>query len=913
MSTILKYILLLGLFFSPVLNAQQVKELPVDPRVQKSKLANGFTYYLVNNQLQKGYADFYLVRRVGENNEGRDETGFNQMVSELGLMGSRNFPGNTVVTYFEEMGLKMSDDFMVVNGRENSMYRVENVPVGRGGSIVDSTLLIIFNWMASINMDEEEVEVQKQLFQNRYAGVLPDTLMDGVNNCSSKDIRNFYYKWFRPEQQALIVVGDIDVKDFDSKIKTLFQALPRYLDKVVLPAKKVAEQSEVEVSVIPSSDAGTGKMHIYFTSPPLPVGVRTSAVPWVEEYMNTILSNLVSRRLTLASMKPDLPFAVRGVKYDRYMGLSDRDAFGVELDVNSENAEKVLSVVMDELYEIGKFGFTEDEFYKGQESYFKDLNYNYDWRIITPNQVYAYRAIDNFLGNYSLASIEMKKEYMDMIKMEIAPQNLNMYAASFFRKGDNCRIHYLYPYGDTLPDSLSVRLKGVAEKEIMAIRERRREGVGPDLFPEISLNVTHPVENAIVKEVPELITGSKMWTLSNGATVIFKNTQSQPDKFSFKAVSKGGLSLMGVDNPSRSFINELAKLTSVANLSRQELELYMLEEKFSLDVEFSLNTTSLSGRGYSGSLENFMKVVHSHFTAQKGDSDLFEKYKSLKRVDLEGNMMSVSRAFDDSLKMMRYHKSRYVSVQNLHDLDAIAEEDAFGFINKMFSNASGFYFIFSGDLNETLLREYVQKYIATIPGNQSNATGWNNVPVYIKKYNQRTHLKGEIGHNLYNITIHSAATYALQDIAVMSIIGNGLESRITSELGRLGIPVKSDFSISVFPEEFFTISIDCRTSEYMPQLEEMVLDIFGKVAQDGFSDREVGNVKKGMLEHFRRAESFDNAFWIDVLTSRFIYGKDFYSRFNQVVGNITPAEVNRRVKEYINGSTYTILTMEGTK
>ena len=121
------------------LSAQNIESLPDDPRISKGEIANGFKYYLIDNDIRKGYADFYLVRRVGLIHEDADEIGFNSLIGEMGVKGTRNFPDNTITTYFDELGLDHSSDFQILNGLENSSYILKNIPIHRGESVLDSS------------------------------------------------------------------------------------------------------------------------------------------------------------------------------------------------------------------------------------------------------------------------------------------------------------------------------------------------------------------------------------------------------------------------------------------------------------------------------------------------------------------------------------------------------------------------------------------------------------------------------------------------------------------------------------------------------------------------------------------------------------------------------------------------------
>ena len=228
-----------------------VQQLPDDPRVKTGKLANGLTYYVVKNTAVKGYADFAVAGKVGTSLEKANQKGMIKMIELLATRGTRNFTDSTIVEYLTSLGVG-SDDIIFSTGLDETVYTVRNIPVARQNT-VDSTLLVLYNWMASINIDEEDVartmpmlkntlidqwnagariddRIMKELYpKSPYAkSVTPEQIND-LGVFSSKELRNFYYKWFRPDLQAVFVVGDVDPAKVETQIKSIFATIPKPL------------------------------------------------------------------------------------------------------------------------------------------------------------------------------------------------------------------------------------------------------------------------------------------------------------------------------------------------------------------------------------------------------------------------------------------------------------------------------------------------------------------------------------------------------------------------------------------------------------------------------------------------------------------------------------------------------------
>ncbi len=916
-------ILSLLLLLPSFLVGQGVDVLPDDPRILKGTIPNGFSYYLIENDLRQGYADFYLIRKVGEVHESEGEFGFNSIISEMGVKGTRNFPSNTVLTYFDHLGLDRFSDFRIVNGYESSHYCVENVPVAKSVGVVDSTLLILYNWAVGINLDEEEVETGKRYYKNlmadHYRGfcrselvheaklmergpVDVDMLIDDVDGYRAKDLRSFYYKWFTPERMALVVTGDFDKGALDSKIKSLFQALPRFLEKPTYTPQSIVAHDEPLVCITSNKDASYGVLSVSFTANALPQNLRGTAVPFVEEYMGSMMRQLIFEKIIHSSKVSPFSYFCKDVSFGNFMESSWVNALKIDIVTSSNEVQGVLDEIISLLYSIKQNGFSGEDCARGKDLYFKELDYSYNWRIFTHNRVYANRAADNFLKHSSLASVEMKKEYMDLASQYIGVEQFNAFVSSYFRSGDNCIVTYTHPGSSGIcPDSLAVTLENGNGVPIPKYRPLE--------------HIVGERGGTIVGEYTETALDAKVWTLSNGATVVYKRTQNEPNKFVFEAVSKGGLSLMDSRNKARNYVDEIAALSLVGGVSYADFLLYKKNGKILLDKKFDLNTSSLSGRGYSANVETFMKMVNLHFLPAGEDQESFRKYRKIKSEMLNSRQFIPEEVFKDSVSTRIYHESQYVSTPSEESFNQMDYQSAISFVSERFSNAADFCFVIVGDLDEIVLKDLVSKYIASIPGNPLQKEHWNNVPIYLRKYDYRRVWEMEMDYtrNLYNMTLVSPSEYQGKPLADMSLVSEVITKRVTSRMKDKGCPVKVESTWVKFPEEFFTHSISSVTKDFDPEWESALLEILKELSENGATDQEVNNAKNVLAESYKREQKENLDFWKEQIINRFIYGKDMYTRYSEYISGSTVESVNRALCDYLDGSIKTTLILRGIK
>jgi zinc protease len=929
MKRVILFIFLVSLSFDASF-AQEVKNLPRDPRVNVGKMANGFSYYIVKNDKIKGYADFYLVQKVGASLENENQKGMTAIIGDMGVRGTRNFPGYTILSYLDQLGLEVRKDFNIVNGQNESIYKLASVPVGKSKLVIDSTLLILFNWACGINIDEEDVERERTFYKNVFAGEMntdlrnyfahknnilgpegnltpaPEVMINNFDKYTSKDLRNYYYTWYRPERQALIVVGDIDALSLETQIKTLFQASPRYLEPNTESVQMLPDK-EASASVVLDAERTECDLSLYFKTNALPLKLRSSAVPYVLDYMNDMMLFLIKDRLSAVANDFKAPITSIDVSYDFFMDNISKEALKINVKTFPLYTDTLLHFITKEIYRIKNQGFTKEEFVKARDRYYRKLNYVYDWRIIAPNSLYVKRCIYNYFGGYPLSSIEMNKEYMDVVRYDVGLSQFNTFVASYLHNGDNCVITC------SLPENISCEVPS-EEKLVKIFKSAVNEASEPYFYhpTEITLPEADIKPGTIVTESKELITNSKLWTLSNGATVVFKQTQSEPDKFNFNAVAKGGLSLMmGKNGSAVSFINEMASLCKLGKNDAVSVARLLAEKEMNLKKEITVSTNSLRGNGYSSNIEEMMKLIYLHFSSSAMDTEALEKYKALKKEQLKYRDNSPENVFADSLKSLLYMKSSIVESESRRDFDDLDYKAIYKFIVDRYSNAANYTFIFVGDIQEQILKDFVCKYIASAPGNSNKKESWVEVPFYLDKYGSSSHIekKMELPRTIYNVTLAGASQYNMEQNALMGIVSKIIERRVKMNLMKCGISATCKTDFVKYPEEFMTLSFSFVSEKLSDGYIDAVNKSLTEMAENGADESEINIIKSTYKSKFLLREKTDNNLFSEILVNRFLYGKDFYTRWLPFINSASEQMINDALKKYVTSCTRTVLTM----
>ncbi|MDE6369835.1 MAG: insulinase family protein, partial [Muribaculaceae bacterium] len=239
---------LLTFGFASAQMPQQMPPVPTDTAVTVGKLDNGLTYYIRHNNTPKGQVDFYIAQKVGSILEEENQRGLAHFLEHMCFNGSENFPGNRLIDWLESVGVKFGYNLNAYTDVDETVYRINNVPATRP-AVVDSCLLILHDWASALTLDPDEIDSERKVIHeewrqamvgemrliekllpiiypdNRYGERLPIGTMEVVDNFPYQALVDYYHTWYRPDQQGIVVVGDINPAEIEKKIKEIFGSI----------------------------------------------------------------------------------------------------------------------------------------------------------------------------------------------------------------------------------------------------------------------------------------------------------------------------------------------------------------------------------------------------------------------------------------------------------------------------------------------------------------------------------------------------------------------------------------------------------------------------------------------------------------------------------------------------------------
>lgn len=922
------------LLWSMNADAQDVQKLPDDPRIKTGKLANGLTYYIIKNAAAKGYADFCITQKVGTSLEEKEQYGMFKALEMLALRGTRNFTDSTITQYLRSVGVG-NDDILFRTGKDDITYLIRNIPV-RNPNTVDSALLILYNWSGSINIDEEDITNIMPALRNRlmddwnassrldaailrevfpgspYANTPELSKIGKMEPYSSKDLRNFYYKWFRPDLQAVVIVGDIDPAALETQVKSVFSTIPKPLGGADRAYYDPPKFDGVKVVIRKDPEYNKTTVTIHLLKKPLPSGYKTTSVPYIEDYMDQAISTLLFNRIQDGIISRNLPISDVKIEQGKFMDMHQPGQFSITFQTQPGMVYAAIAYLSLELDRMAKYGFNNQEFINSREIYFRNLETLYDNRFRLGNGIFLKRALDNYLGDYSLASIEMRFEIMKEILFALNPEQLNEYANAMLGQKDNIIITCKMPQVAD-GEELSKERMLSSFTDALAKSPSSYLEAGVVKWPKY---YTDAQPASVTSEITDPVTGAYVVILSNGATALLKKTDTSKDTVFFKGISKGGFSLMkGITLGNEKYLNEILNLGGLGDIPQPTLEKLFAYHNLSLKAEMSPNTEQIYGYAGGDNVEKLFQMIHLSLTARRADEKAFNVYKRGKVYDAMYQSLSPESVFMDSVLYYNNSNKKYVTPHSPRELNAMEYSPVLYSSRARFSNAADFVFIFAGNMDKGRFTELAVKYLGSIPGDISGKENWEVAPNYFTKGNvERRFLHQMVIPRTYvDVTLSCGMPYSIENFVLSQVFNVFLEKfYINGQIKDLAAKSRVTTKLLYYPEDIMVsesrFETDSAGAAGIVEIMDAGLD---HVARSGIDPGVLEGLMKEVRSNFNKI-SGGNRYWLETLERRYMVGKDFHSPFLKVLEEVDTAAFREFVRRLKQQGNRVVVIMEGT-
>ncbi len=556
------------------LKAQSLGPIPVDEEVRIGKLDCGLTYYIRHNDYPEHRVNFYIAQRVGSIQEEESQRGLAHFLEHMAFNGSEHFngEGKSIIDYTRSLGVAFGKDLNAYTSIAETVYNINDVPSynindvpSTRQSAIDSCLLILKDWSNGLLLTDEEIDkergviheewrlrrsAQQRMLENQLETLYPDSkfgkrmpigLMEIVDNFPYQVLRDYYHKWYRPDNQALVIVGDVDVDHIEAQIKELFKGMTLDPNAAQVVDEPVPDNEQPIIVIDKDKEQQYSQVYVMFKHDATSKEEKGDLMYMIEQYATSIMGQMLNARLAEAAQEPDCPF-LQAYAYDgNYLFANTKDALTLICVPKEGQTEAATQALVTEAMRAAKHGFTGTEYVRAKEEYLSQLEKQYNERNKISNASLASQYYRNYLDNEPIPSIEQEYQIMNMLAPQLPVELINSVLPDLITTdGKNLVIMNFNQEKDGAVYPTYDGLKGAVDAGLAAQVEAYVDNVKQE-----PLIATLPKAGKIVKEKENTTLGYKELELSNGARVILKKTDFKENEIRMNAFQRGGSSLYG--------------------------------------------------------------------------------------------------------------------------------------------------------------------------------------------------------------------------------------------------------------------------------------------------------------------------------------------------------------------------------
>ena len=905
--------------------AQMAMPTPMDPNVRYGKLDNGLTYYIRHNEKPEKRADFYIAQKVGSVLEEENQRGLAHFLEHMAFNGTTNLPGMTLRDYLQSRGVKFGENLNAWTAIDQTVYMVTNVQTDLPG-LVDTCLLILHDWSSFIALEDEEIDnergvileeerttgganrrVMETLLPKMYPGSpygerLPIGTREVIANFSYQDLRDYYHKWYRPDLQGIIIVGDIDVDAIEARIKEMFADIPAPINPAERTQFMIEDNAEPIVAVASDAELTSYQLSIYYKHEATPDSLKNDLNYWMGEYILSLISQMQINRLQELVQKPNPPFVYGYSYYGDYYVSPTKEAWTSMAVANGVNGiNDAMTALVTENKRMQQYGFTASEYERAKADFMKSIESAYNERNNTENSKHFDACLDHFLTNEPMMGIEMEYQLYQQLIPNIPLEAINAFANQLIRE-DNIVITLSAPQkeGETLPteEELLAMFNNAKAMEVEPYQEEVFDG---PIVPEL------PKPGTVKKETTNETFGTTEWTLSNGMKVIYKQTTFKEDEIRMSAYSPGGLTALPQDDPyTLQVLGDIITLGGVGEFSAIDLPKVLAGKKVSVSPYISTYSEGMSGSCSPKDLETMLQLVYLYFTAPRADQEAFQSEIQRTQAMLKNMELNPMITLSDSLTKVMYNNHPLRLRMKVEDYDKVDYAKAMEMYADRFADPNNFTFTFVGNIDVETFKPLVEQYLASLKKNKRK-DNWKDVGLGVADNSYSTHYRKEMQDPKTSVYMiyDGKMEYNFYNEVYMDVLSDVLDIVYTKTIreeqgGTYGVGVMGQTMSRPKDGFLFYIAFDTNDEVYAT-LMDIAKAGLQDIAENGPRQEDLSKVLENKLK--KRTEQLqENRFWASAIMTQVTDDMDILTEYENIIKGITVESVADFAKQILNGN-----------
>lgn len=924
--------LLLGcsMVWGQQLDAMLKTPLPTDPNVRIGQLENGMTYYIRANREPRNRAEFYIVHHVGAILEEDSQNGLAHFTEHMAFNGTKHFPGKNLLHFLEKNGVKFGADVNAFTTTDMTCYNISDVPTTRKG-LMDSCMMILADWSGDISFDHAEIDNERGVIQEEYrtrrnanwrAAEAKNKVLYKGSKYAERDvigsldllktfeyqtIKDFYHKWYRPDLQAIIVVGDFDVDEMEARVRNIAGAVKAHANPTPKQEYAIPQAEGIEYASFSDEEMPLARIELTYKLPPDAKKPKTIEF-YRERLTRQLVISMLNSRLSELTQRPNAPFAAGFCGYANI--VEPLDVFIAIGVANPGAIQNTLKAIATEMQRAVQHGFLASELVRAKQDKLRNAQSVYDEREKMSNSDYIFDYIDHFTAGSPILGAELDLQMTNALCQTIEVADVNAMVRSLMPSRD-LLIYIAAPEGekDAIPsqEQATALFNSVCDSTLDPWEDNEKN---EPLIAEL------PKPGTIKKIKKEKKFGSETWTLSNGVKVVVKPTDYREDEVIMRGFAEGGESLVADEDVySSQLAGSVATLSGVGNFNAIELEKLLAGKNVSVSPHIASSRATIEGSSAAKieELECLLQLTHLYFTQPRFDEGAYNNFVERLHTVLVNQEKVPDALFGRRLTGELTQDAERAKPLSSESLKKMSLERMEAIYREQFSNAGNFTFVFVGNINPEQLKPLVNLYLGSLPTGTKLSWKDNGVRFPEKTRKLDFNVKMETPKTRVAVVYQGKASYDAPTQLALEAFEHVLDLRYTAEVrekegGTYG--VRTDASLTRRPEQAARIyalfdTEPSKANKLIPMIHDILQDALKAISQE-----DIDKAKQHFLKSYEERVRTNN-YWVSVLSNYEQTGIDTYSDYKKQVESLTPSKLADAMQKIFRGAPYVEVVMRG--
>lgn len=928
---LMAFAIVLGTVSSYAQQMPQLTPLPEMPGLRTGKLPNGLTYYVLQNKKPEGRANFYIAQKVGSTLETKDQLGLAHFLEHMAFNGTTTYPGKAMLTYLQNKGLRFGADINAYTSFDETVYNIDNVPTS-DKNLMDSVLLVLRDWSCNLLLEDDEIEAERGVIheewrmRNDYSTrmfnallpaiyeeyqyqQMPIGTMDVVMNFKPDVLRDYYHKWYRPDQQGIVVVGDFDPEEMEKKVVALFTPIEMPANAPERTYAEVSDNKELIYFEFEDPELTQTLIRTIFKYDPVPFELRNTAEIRINvDLMQEVICQLINNRLSEYAHDPACKYQAAGVTFAGFYVSPTKEGFYCNV-VPKDDLVAAYRDAMSVIARACKTGFTPSELERADTELISVYEKAYNERDKTETSSLAQEIIRHFIDNVPAPGAEVEYQLVSTYLPQIPVEAINQMASMILTPENQVIVV-------TEAQAPGKKLPGKEQMQAVLneVLEASYEPYVDEVITEPLLKNT-PKAGTVVSETAGQF-GTTEFMLSNGVKVIVKPTDFASDQILLKAWREGGKKNYPVADAARlSFISDAYDASRLGNFDSKTLLKYLAGKQLQLNLGIGMETLAFNGSSTVKDLPTLMELFYASMAELSEDQQTYDRSKeqNIRQYEMLENNPNFIFAKERTKTM--WGDNPMMNVPTIEDIKNANYSEMVKMIQDATSNAANFTLLFVGNVDLNTLRPLLEQYVASLASTGKKDEVQVITPIAIASGNQVNDFTQPVQSpivKLFGGWDGNNIPYTVENESQIDILGNILSNiytlTIREEMGASYSPGAAGQMYPASNQWMLLYAIDTNAEAAQAAYDRAVKEAKDLI-NNGANAEMFNQVREAALNQLNIAQN-ENSYWFTVLQD-LARGRDMITGHEEFLKNLTLEQFNAFIKANCQTENSILIKMDG--